>query len=256
MAILDRFSLKGRIALVTGARQGLGLEIARSFAEAGAHVIITGRNETGLAAACDDIRSAGGTASGSTFDLADGEARRAAIAEILKAHGRLDILVNNVGARDRRSIDAFSDDEIAAFMATDLIGAIALSRDAAAAMKTNGHGRLIFVSSITAHNALPGDNLYPAAKAGLEGFARALAVEYGSLGITSNIIAPGMFATETNAHLANDPDMLAFARSRVPVQRWGRPEEIAGAALLLASDAGSFINGATITVDGGHSVKM
>ncbi|TPW32998.1 SDR family oxidoreductase [Martelella alba] len=256
MTILDRFSLSGRIALVTGARQGLGFEISRSFAEAGAHVIITGRNEAGLAAACDDIRSTGGKISYSAFDLADGEARRAALADILETHGQIDILVNNVGARDRRSIGAFSDDEITAFMATDLIGAIALSRDAATVMKAKGHGRLIFISSITAHNALPGDNLYPAAKAGLEGLARALAVEYGPVGITSNIIAPGMFATQTNAHLADDPDMLAFAQSRVPVQRWGRPEEIAGAALLLASDAGSFINGATITVDGGHSVKM
>ncbi|TIT28267.1 MAG: SDR family oxidoreductase, partial [Mesorhizobium sp.] len=102
----------------------------------------------------------------------------------------------------------------------------------------------------------PGDAVYPAAKQGLTGLMRSMAVEYGAHGVTSNAIAPGMFATETNAALAEDPDMLSFARQRVPLQRWGRPEEIAGAALFLASDAASFVNGHVLTVDGGMSVQM
>ncbi|WP_180901809.1 SDR family oxidoreductase [Martelella soudanensis] len=256
MAILDSFSLDGRVALITGGRRGLGFEIARAYCEAGADVVITGRNAEGLEEACAHLRSAGGSAEYAAFDIADRAARGKALNDILQRRGKLDILVNNVGARDRRSLDAFTDDEIAAFIDTDLLAAVSLSRDAAKAMKQNGYGRLIFLTSVLGELALPGDSLYPVAKQGLAGLTRALAVEYGPFGITSNAIAPGMFATETNAHLATDAKMLEFTRMRVPLQRWGRPPEIAGAALLLASEAGSFLNGQTLTVDGGHSVRM
>jgi gluconate 5-dehydrogenase len=104
--------------------------------------------------------------------------------------------------------------------------------------------------------ARPGDAIYPAAKQGLTGLMRSMAVEYGAHGVTSNAIAPGMFATETNAAMAANPDLVAFARQRVPLQRWGRPQEIAGAALFLASDAASFVNGHVLTVDGGMSIQM
>ena len=253
MSLLDRFSLEGRVALVTGSRQGLGYEIARGFVDAGARVIITGRNEEKLAKAS---RALGPLADHAAFDIGDAPARRAALEDIYSRHGKIDILVNNVGARDRRSLDAFSDEEIAALLNTDLLAAISLSRDVVARMKTEGHGRLIFLTSLLGTLAMPGDTIYPVAKQGLAGLCRALAVEYGPHGITSNAIAPGMFATETNAHLASNPDMLAFAANRVPLGRWGLPDEIAGAALFLASDAASFVNGQTLTVDGGHSVRM
>lgn len=253
MSLLDRFSLEGRVALVTGGRQGLGYEIARGFIDAGARVIITGRNEAKLA---ETSRALGPRADHAAFDIGDAQARRAALEDIYSRCGKIDILVNNVGARDRRSLDAFSDEEIAALLNTDLLAAISLSRDVVARMKTQGHGRLIFLTSLLGMLAMPGDTIYPVAKQGLAGLCRALAVEYGPHGITSNAIAPGMFATETNAHLASNPDMLAFAANRVPLGRWGRPEEIAGAALFLASDAASFVNGQTLTIDGGHSVRM
>jgi gluconate 5-dehydrogenase len=104
--------------------------------------------------------------------------------------------------------------------------------------------------------ALPGDGIYPLAKQGLTGLMRAMAVEYGPFGITSNAIAPGWFATETNAALAADEELMPFVRQRIPTQRWGRPDEIAGAALFLASDAASFVNGHVLTVDGGMSVRL
>lgn len=253
MSLMDRFSLQGRVALVTGGRQGLGYEIARGFADAGARVIITGRNEAKLDEAS---KALGPLADHAAFDVDDAPARRAALEDIYGRYGKVDILVNNVGARDRRSLDEFTDEEIAALLNTDLLSAISLSRDIAGRMKAAGSGRLIFLTSLLGMLALPGDSIYPVAKQGLTGLCRALAVEYGPHGITSNAIAPGMFATETNAHLASDPNMLAFAASRVPLGRWGRPEEIAGAALFLASDAASFVNGQTLTVDGGHSVRM
>lgn len=256
MNIFDRFSLEGRVALITGGGRGLGFEIACAFAEAGAHVVVTGRTAETLDGAVAAITKAGGSAQAAIFDMADVEAGRSAIAGIRKAHGRLDILVNNVGARDRRPLAAFSDDDILRLFKTDLLSAISLSRDAAEIMKAQGHGRLIAVTSIVGEMARPGDAIYPAAKQGLTGLMRSMAVEYGAHGVTSNAIAPGMFATETNAELAENPDMLAFARQRVPLQRWGRPEEIAGAALFLASDAASFVNGHVLTVDGGMSVQM
>lgn len=256
MTIFDRFSLIGRVALVTGSGRGLGLQMAKALAEAGAHVVLSGRSSDMLEQAVASIKGAGGTASAAAFDVADLDAGREAIARLHADHGRLDILVNNVGARDRRPFAAFSDAEILNLIQTDLLSAIALSRKAADIMKAQGHGRLISVTSIIGNMARSGDAIYPIAKQGLTGLVRSLAVEYGPFGVTSNAIAPGMFATETNAAISAEPDMIAFMRQRVPLQRWGRPDEIAGAALFLASDAGSFVNGHVLTVDGGMSIQM
>ncbi|MDZ7926408.1 MAG: SDR family oxidoreductase [Agrobacterium sp.] len=256
MGILQKFSLENRIAIVTGSGRGLGFEIASAFAEAGAHVWLTGRNAGTLEQAADAIRQAGGKADYAAFDIADTAAGSALVRRIVEEFGHLDILVNNVGARDRRPLAEFSDEDVLELIRTDLTSSISLSRDAAEAMNINGYGRIITITSILGHIVRPGDAIYPVAKQGLTGLMRAIAVEYGARGITSNAIAPGMFATETNAALAENPDMLAFAKLRVPLERWGRPDEIAGAALFLASDAASYVNGHVLTVDGGMSVRL
>lgn len=256
MGILEKFSLDGRVALITGSARGLGFEIAKAYAEAGALVVLSGRNAQALEDATDTIRASGGKADYAAFDIADLQAGRDALARIVQDHGRLDILVNNVGARDRRPLAEFSDTDILDLVQTDLISAIALSRDAAEIMKTMGYGRIIAITSILGHVVRPGDAIYPVAKQGLTGLMRSIAVEYGAHGITSNAIAPGMFATETNAALTQNPEMIAFTKIRVPLQRWGNPDEIAGAALFLASDAASYVNGHILTIDGGMSVRL
>ncbi len=256
MGILKKFSLENRIAIITGSGRGLGFEIARAFAEAGAHVWLTGRNAEALEQAAGTLRQAGGKADYAAFDIADTAAGTGLVHRIMDEFGHLDILVNNVGARDRRPLSEFSDEDVLELIRTDLTSSVSLSRDAAQAMNTNGYGRIITITSILGHIVRPGDAIYPVAKQGLTGLMRAIAVEYGARGITSNAIAPGMFATETNAALAENPDMVAFAKLRVPLERWGRPDEIAGAALFLASDASSFVNGHVLTVDGGMSVRL
>lgn len=256
MGILQKFSLENRTAIITGSGRGLGFEIAKAFTEAGAHVWLTGRNAETLRASVDILRNAGGKADYAAFDIADTAAGNDLVRRIMDEVGHLDILVNNVGARDRRPLRDFRDEDVLNLIRTDLTSSICLSRDAAEAMTTNGYGRIVTITSILGHVVRPGDAIYPVAKQGLTGLMRSIAVEYGARGITSNAIAPGMFATETNAALAQDPDMLAFAKLRVPLERWGKPDEIAGAALFLASDAASFVNGHVLTVDGGMSVRL
>lgn len=251
------FRLDGRLALVTGAGRGLGLEMAKALSAAGAHVVINGRHAGRLQAAAAALTSATGRPVAiAPFDVADPAAGRAAIASIVAEHGRLDILVNNVGARDRRPLKDFVPGEVEALLAADLVGPMLLAREAAEHMGAHRHGRLITVTSIAAHIANRHDPVYTAAKAGLGGLMRALAVDYARAGITSNAIAPGMFATETNAGLVADATFSTFVDIRVPLGRWGRPEEIGAAAVFLASDEASFVNGHVLVVDGGQSVRM
>lgn len=251
------FRLDGRIALVTGAGRGLGFEMARALAAAGATVVINGRHAERLEIAAVALGAATGRAVHiAPFDVADTGAGREAIAAVTREHGRLDILINNVGARDRRPLKDFSPEEASALIGTDLVGPMLLAREAAERMAEHRHGRLITVTSIAGHVANRHDPVYTAAKAGLTGLMRALAVDYARLGITSNAIAPGMFATETNAALVGDAEFSAFVDIRVPIGRWGKPEEIGAAAVFLASDEASFVNGHVLVVDGGQTVRM
>jgi gluconate 5-dehydrogenase len=251
------FALQGRVALITGAGRGLGYEMAKALARAGAAVVINGRDAGRLEAAVTSLRrETEAEVDAMAFDVADYAAARAALAAIVARYGRLDILVNNVGARDRRPLDAFTPEEVQQLIATDLIAPALLAREAAAIMKQQGHGRLIFMTSIVGHVANRGDPVYTAAKGGVTGLMRALAVDHAREGITCNAIAPGMFATETNAHLVADADFSRFVDVRVPIGRWGKPEEIAAAAVFLASDEASFVNGHVLTVDGGQTVRM
>ena len=254
---LAQFDFTGKVILVTGAGRGLGFEIAKAFAGAGGTVILNGRDAARLDAAASRIEGFGGPVETLPFDIADSPALAAAFAQIQARHGRLDVLVNSVGARNRKPLLEFGEDEMRTLIETDLVAGFVLAREAVRLMLPRRQGRLIAVTSIAARVTYPGgDALYSAAKSGLDGMVRALAVEFAREGITSNGIAPGFFATETNAAIFTDPARSAYFESRTPIGRWGRPEEIAGAAIFLASDAASYVNGHILTVDGGAMVRM
>ena len=181
---------------------------------------------------------------------------KSAFAEIAAHHGKLDILVSNAGLRDRKLLQDFSDADLQRMFDTNLIAPYRLTREAAALMLPQRSGRMIFVTSIAGQIARSGDAVYTGAKQGVTGMMRALAAEYGPMGITSNAIAPGGVATESNAAMIADPKAQAHFATRTPLGRWAEPEEIAGAAVFLASPTASYVNGLVLTVDGGMSIAM
>jgi gluconate 5-dehydrogenase len=247
------FDLSGRCALVTGSSAGLGLAIARGFARAGARVVVNGRDRARLDAAAAGLRDEGFAVEASVFDVADPTATQTAIGGMLAAHGALDIVVNNAAVVRRQPLDAFSDDEWRALFAVNVDGPFHVARAVLPAMKARGRGKLINICSLASEIGRPNIVPYAATKGALQMFTRALAVELAPFGIQVNGIAPGFFATAMNAALTADPEIDAWVRRRTPAGRWGDPEEVAGAAVFLASDAASYVTGHVLFVDGGFS---
>lgn len=239
-------SLEGRIALVTGAARGLGFAIAQRLVRAGASVWLNGRDRAALDDAADRI---GSDARVLAFDIGDDDATAAAF-EALAEDG-LDILVNNVGQRDRRSLAQLRREDMAAMLATNLVAPFDLARRAVPLMEARGYGRIVNITSIAAEIAR-GDILYTASKGGLAALTRAFAAELGGTGITVNAVAPGYFATEANEEMSTDPGIAQHLERRTSLGRWGDPGEIGGAVAFLASPEASYITGHTLAVDGGY----
>lgn len=250
------FSLRGQVALVTGASRGLGFEMARALAAQGATVWLGGRNLDALHAATQAIQDHDTELGGAVYplcaDLTNAELSSAALAALLEHSGRLDILINNAGQRRRKPLEELPSNALREMLETNLIAAWHLCREAARPMRMQKSGCIINVTSIAGPIARAGDAAYTTSKGALDAMTRALAAELGPDGIRVNAIAPGFFATEANAGMVADPRVQSWLSQRTSLARWGQPSEVAGAAVFLASSAATYITGHTLAVDGGY----
>jgi NAD(P)-dependent dehydrogenase (short-subunit alcohol dehydrogenase family) len=246
------FDLSGRNALVTGGSKGLGQAIARSLAQAGAAVVIAARHAGELEAALPAILD--GTTARGTWVVADMTRRddvERLAREAADAIGPIDILVNNAGINRVSPIVEVKNADWDEVLAVNLTAPMILSRALAGPMKSRGWGRIIHIGSVFGQVSRAGRNAYSASKAGLIGMTHSMALELAPHGVTVNAILPGPFETPMTAIMHPDPAAKQWFTDRVPMGRWGRPEELVGPLLLLASDAGGFITGTTLAVDGG-----
>jgi len=249
------FDLSGRVALVTGGSKGLGFEIAHVLAEAGCTVIISSRNEAELEAARLRLIAArdGTRCTAIACDLSRRDEAVRLAREACAAYGRVDILVNNAGATSKQSASAVTDSEWERIQALNVTAAMTLTRELSPQMAARGWGRIINISSILGHMAKEARSAYCTSKSALLGLTRAGAIDLGPLGITVNALSPGYFLTDMPRAVMTK-EQLQTVSERSPLGRLGEPRELAGAALLLASEAGSFVTGTTLLVDGGYTI--
>jgi len=251
MNMTPRFDLSGRVALVTGGSKGLGLAMARGFAEHGADVMICSRHEEELKEAAAKIREGLPVrVEYLAVDMTDRAAVENLARVALERFGKVDILVNNAGSNTPQPIDQIQDADWDRLIELNLTSVMVLTRALVPQMKARRWGRIIHISSVLGLGSKEARNVYSATKSALIGFAKASALDLGHDGITVNCIAPGPFLTDLPMSLLDEAGKQAFA-SRTALGRWGQPEEIAGPAILLASDAGSYITGEVLLVDGG-----
>lgn len=253
--ISQLFDLTGKVALVTGGSKGLGLAMSRALAEAGANIVICSRNAEELAAAQATIQDGLNIkVATQVTDMVDRKQVQALADFALQTFGRVDILINNAGSNAPEPIDAIRDEVWDRIIELNLTSCMVLTRALVPQMKSRKWGRIIHISSIMGLASKEGRNVYSATKAALIGFARATALDLGGDGITVNCIAPGPFLTDLPGKMLSAQEKAVFAE-RTALGRWGDPRELMGPALLLASDAGSYITGTTIVVDGGSLIK-
>lgn len=250
------FDLSGRAALVTGSSRGLGRAIAEGMAKAGARLIINGVNSARVDAAVAELRAAGHQADGVAFDVTDEAAVVRAFEGFDAAGIAIDILVNNAGIQHRKPLLEFTSAEWRKVIETNLTSAFVIGREAAKRMLPRKRGKIINIGSLASELARPTVGPYTAAKGGIKNLTRSMAVEWAASGIQANAIGPGYMLTDMNQALVDNRDFNAWLMSRIPSKRWGRPDELVGAAIFLASSASDYVNGQIIYVDGGMLAAM
>lgn len=250
------FSLNGRAALVTGGTRGLGKEMARILAQAGAAVAICGRNEShGRTSAAELANATSARIEALVADVGQRPQAEQLARDAVARLGQVDILICNAGWNIPQPVDVIQDADWDAIMELNVTSSMVLTRALAPGMMERRWGRVIYTSSIMALASTPDRVAYSTSKAALHGMVKANALHLGPYGITVNCLAPGPFATEMPMSILSQDQQQSFAK-RTAVGRWGQPAELAPAALLLASEAGSYITGSVLVVDGGVTGRM
>jgi len=245
------FGLSGRVALVTGSSAGIGLALAHGLAGAGARVVVNGRTPKTVETAVQDLRVGGAEAYAAPFDVTDHEQVGEAVKRIEADVGPIDILINNAGIQRRGPLEDYPEETWRELMRANLDSVFFVSQAVARAMIPRGRGRIINVGSVQCEVARPNIAPYTASKGGVKMLTKGMATDWGKHGLRINAIAPGYFKTELNKALVEDEKFSAWLTSRTPIGRWGDVDELVGAAIFLASDASSFVNGHILYVDGG-----
>ncbi|CAN7211676.1 SDR family oxidoreductase [Devosia sp. LjRoot3] len=250
------FDLRGRLCLITGSSQGIGFALAKGMAEHGARVVLNGRDADKLEAASRDLRNQGLDVEGAPFDVTSHEAVVSGVERVEKSLGPIEVLINNAGMQFRSPLEDFPADRWEQLLTTNVSSVFYAGQAVARHMISRGRGKIINIASVQAELARPGIAPYTATKGAVRNLTRGMCTDWAKYGLQINAIAPGYFKTPLNQALVDNPEFSAWLEKRTPAGRWGNVEELVGAAVFLASDASSFINGHTLFVDGGITASL
>jgi gluconate 5-dehydrogenase len=250
------FDVAGRVALVTGSTRGIGRALVGGLAEAGAHVVVHGRDRIVADGVAERIRGSGGEASAVAFDVTDEGAVERGVAAVEATVGPIGILVNNAGLQRRAPFAEFRLEDWNDLVATNLTGAFLVSRAVARRMIPRGEGKIVHIGSVQSLLGRPGITPYAATKGGVAMLTRGMCADLAPSGIQVNAIAPGYFATDLTEALVDDPEFSAWVRQRTPAGRWGDTKDLVGTLLFLSSRASDFVNGQVLFVDGGMTAVV
>ena len=245
------FDLTGKRVLITGSSQGIGLTLARGLGEAGATVVVNGRDREKLTAAAQELNNSGIAAEELPFDVTDHAQVVKSIASATSKLGDIDVLINNAGMQHRTPLEDFDPDMFNQMLQTNIASVFNVGQVVAKHMIARGSGKIINIASVQTALARPGIAPYTATKGAVANLTKGMATDWAQYGLQVNAIAPGYFDTPLNAALVKDKDFSAWLEKRTPAGRWGQLEELIGAGIFLSSDAASFVNGHTLYVDGG-----
>ncbi|PWJ22063.1 SDR family oxidoreductase [Jannaschia seohaensis] len=250
------FDLAGRRALITGSSQGIGYALAQGLAEAGAEVVLNGRDAAKTEAAAETLRATGATVHVLAFDVTDHDAVRTAVDGFEARLGGLDILVNNAGMQHRTPLEDFPADAFERLLQTNIASVFHVGQAVARHMIGRGRGKIVNICSVQSALARPGIAPYTATKGAVANLTKGMATDWAKHGLQCNGLAPGYFETPLNQALVDDPDFTAWLAKRTPAGRWGKVEELVGACIFLSSEASSFVNGTVVYVDGGITASL
>ncbi|MDO6841934.1 glucose 1-dehydrogenase [Paraglaciecola chathamensis] len=253
--LIKKFGLQGKVAVVTGASRGLGQGIAMALGEAGATVVAIGSSSKSVEATLSQLKEKGIECAGYGCDQSSTKEIIDTVSEILDTHGRIDVLVNNAGTIKRSPAHEFSDADWSEVINVNLNGVFTFCREVGKKMLEQGSGKIINIASLLSFSGGITVPAYAASKGGVAQLTKALANEWANSNIQVNAIAPGYFETDNTFNIRQDKDRYASISSRIPADKWGSPDDLAGAAVFLSSEASSYVNGHVLLVDGGWMAR-